>query len=172
MLVLANKRRSSNMEMIMAFVRKACLGLIVALASFDASAQNSAQIGTLSCDVSRGIGLFVVEKQTLSCVFEDGKGNVENYTGSIDQFGVAIGEVAAGHLVWGVVAATSGLPEGALAGTYAGVGANASIGAGGGANVLVGGGNRAFSLQPISVEAQKGINIAGGVTAVTLKPAP
>ncbi len=155
----------------MAFVRKACLGLIVALASLEASAQNSAQIGTLSCDVSRGIGLFVFEKQTLSCNFDDGKGNVQSYTGSIDQFGVALGEVAAGHLVWGVVAATSGVPQGALAGTYAGVGANASIGAGGGANVLVGGSNRAFSLQPISVEAETGINIAGGVTALTLKPA-
>ena len=154
--------------------RKACLGCAVALISFGASAQNSAQIGTLSCDVSRGIGMFVVEKQTLSCVFKEsrGGGKVENYTGSIEEFGVALGEVASGHLVWGVVAATSGLPARALAGTYAGVGANASIGIGAGANVLVGGSGRAFSLQPVSVEGQEGINIAGGITTVTLKPAP
>lgn len=153
--------------------RKASLGCAVALIAFSASAQNSTQIGTLSCDVSRGIGMFVVEKQTLSCVFKhDSSGKAENYTGSIDEFGVALGEVAAGHLVWSVVAATSGLPAGALAGTYAGVGANASIGVGAGANILVGGSGRAFSLQPISVEGQEGINIAGGVTTVTLKAAP
>jgi hypothetical protein len=52
------------------------------------------------------------------------------------------------------------------------VGANASIGAGAGANILVGGTGNAFSLQPISVEGQIGINIAGGVTTVTLKAAP
>ena len=43
----------------------------------------------------------------------------------------------------------------------AGVGANASVGAGAGANILVGGSGNAFSLQPISVEGQIGINIAG-----------
>jgi hypothetical protein len=157
----------------MAFFRKACFGFIVAMIPLDASAEDSTQIGTLSCDVSRGIGMFVVEKQTLSCVFKNsGSGKSENYAGSIDQYGVALGEVAEGHLVWGVIAATSGLPAGALAGTYAGVGANASIGAGAGANILVGGSGRAFSLQPLSVEGQIGINIAGGVTTVTLRPAP
>jgi hypothetical protein len=155
----------------MAYLRNACFGFIIALIPLEASSQDSTQIGTLSCDVSRGIGMFVVEKQTLSCVFKDRSGKVDNYTGSIDQFGVALGEVAEGHLVWGVIAATSGVPAGALAGTYAGVGANASIGAGAGANILVGGSGNAFSLQPISVEDQIGINIAGGVTTVTLKPA-
>ena len=81
-------------------------------------------------------------------------------------------EVKEGHLVWGVVTAASGVPKGALAGTYAGVGANASLGVGAGANVLVGGSDKAFSLQPVSVEGQQGINIAGGVTTVTLVAAP
>ncbi len=142
-----------------------------ALIPFDASAE-SAQIGTLACDVSKGIGMIVMEKQKLSCVFKQHKGGADNYTGSIDQYGVALGEVASGHLIWGVVAATSGLPAGALAGTYGGVGANASVGPGAGANILVGGTGRAFSLQPISVEGQEGINFAGGVTTVTLNPAP
>jgi len=157
----------------MIFLRKTCVGCVVALTPLGAGAQDSSQIGTLSCDVSRGIGMFVVEKQTLSCTFKQhSSGNVEKSAGSIDQYGVALGEVAAGHLIWGVIAATSGLPAGALAGTYSGVGANASIGLGAGANVLVGGTGRAFSLQPISVEGQEGINIAGGVTTVTLRPTP
>jgi hypothetical protein len=60
---------------------------------------------------------------------------------------------------------------GALAGTYAGAGAEATAGVGLGANVLVGGSGKAFSLQPISVEGQVGVNIAAGVTRVTLAPA-
>jgi hypothetical protein len=156
----------------MAHFRSACFGLIVALVPLEASSQDTTQAGRLSCDVSRGIGMFVVEKQTLSCVFDDQHGKLENYTGSIDEFGVALGEVAEGHLIWGVIAASSGVPAGALAGTYSGVGANASIGLGAGTNILVGGSGRAFSLQPISVEGQTGINIAGGVTTVTLKAAP
>lgn len=148
------------------------LGCAAVFIPFDASAE-SAQIGMLACDVSKGIGMFVVEKQKLSCTFKSDKGgNTDNYTGSIDEFGIALGEVASGHLIWGVVAATSGLQAGALAGTYAGVGANASVGPGAGANILVGGTGKAFSLQPISVEGQEGINFAGGVTTVTLNPAP
>ena len=47
-------------------------------------------------------------------------------------------------------------------------GAQATAGAGLGANALVGGTGRAFSLQPLSVSGQTGLNIAGGVTTVTL----
>ena len=86
--------------------------------------------------------------------------------------GVAIGKVNAGHLVWGVIAPAEGLPRGALAGSYGGVGVEATAGAGLGANVLVGGTGRAFSLQPLSIEGQTGVNIAGGVTTVTLVASP
>lgn len=62
--------------------RKASFGCVVALISFGANALNSTQIGTLSCDVSRGIRMFIVEKQALSCAFKDSRnGKVENYTG-------------------------------------------------------------------------------------------
>jgi hypothetical protein len=99
-------------------------------------------------------------------------GPPEPYLGHIDEYGVALGAVGQGHLIWGVVAPAAGLPHGALAGTYAGVGAEASAGAGLGANVLVGGTGRAFSLQPLSIEGQVGLNIAGGITTVTLLPPP
>src|SRR5262245_49451076 len=67
---------------------------MVALGALPASAQVTSQVGTLSCDVSEGIGMILVEKQTLSCVFTSNKTNAtENYTGSIDQFGVELGEI-------------------------------------------------------------------------------
>jgi Protein of unknown function (DUF992) len=154
----------------MTFLRKACLVGVMAMMPLAASAQETNRIGTLSCDVSGGIGMFVSQKQTMSCVFkQDGRAHVEKYNGSIDQFGVELGEVSAGHLIWEVVAATKGHRAGALAGTYSGVGTNASIGLGAGANVLVGGTGRAFQLQPISVQGQTGVNFAGGITTFTLR---
>lgn len=151
-------------------LRATILGGLLVLFASSAGAQHATRVGTLTCDVSTGLGLFVFEKQRLTCTFEEaGTGRTDGYHGSIDQFGVALGEVKQGYLVWAVLAATAGVPDGALAGTYAGVGANASLGAGAGVNILVGGTGRAFSLQPLSVEGQIGLNIAGGVTTVTLR---
>ena len=143
-----------------------------ALAS-PALAQPAAQVGTLSCDVSAGVGMILMQKQTMTCLFAPTNGGPpEPYLGRIDEFGVALGAVNQGHLVWGVIAPSSGVPRGALSGTYGGIGAQATAGVGLGANVLVGGTGRAYSLQPISVEGQTGLNIAGGVTTVTLLPPP
>jgi hypothetical protein len=138
-----------------------------------AAEEMTGKVGVLSCDVSAGIGLFVVEKQTMTCVFKPDKGGpIDQYTGKIDEYGIALGEVKAGRLDWVVIATAAGVPHGALAGQYGGVGADASVGAGVGANVLVGGTGRAFSLQPLSVEGEVGLNLAVGVTTVTLTSMP
>ncbi|RBP07358.1 uncharacterized protein DUF992 [Roseiarcus fermentans] len=155
--------------------RLATLTAVLALlAAAPASAQKTAtQIGKLSCDVSAGVGFIVEQKQTMRCLFTPLDGAPpEPYLGRIDEFGIALGAVGQGHLIWGVVAPAAGIPHGALSGTYVGVGAEATAGAGLGANVLVGGTGRAFSLQPLSVEGQVGLNIAGGVTTVTLLSPP
>jgi hypothetical protein len=153
-------------------VRQFAIG-VIATAAATLPAAAGVKVGTLACDVSRGIGLILFQKQTMTCAFRADRGGPPDlYTGRIDEVGIAIGEVGAGHLIWGVIAPDSGVPQGALAGTYAGVGAEATVGAGVGANLLVGGTGRAFSLQPISVEGQVGLNIAGGVTTVTLVPSP
>jgi len=147
-------------------------GALTGLAASQAPAQ-TAQVGQLVCDVSAGVGMILMQKQTMRCLFTPANGAPpEPYLGRIDEFGVALGEVSQGQLIWGVVAPATGVPRGALSGTYVGVGAEASAGAGLGANVLVGGTGRAFSLQPVSVEGQVGLNIAGGVTTVTLLPPP
>jgi Protein of unknown function (DUF992) len=144
-----------------------------ALATSPAPAQNATQVGRLSCDVSAGVGMILTQSQTLRCMFIPANGGPsEPYLGHIDEYGVALGAVGQGHLIWGVFAPAAGLPHGALAGTYGGVGAQATAGVGVGANALVGGTGRAFSLQPLSVEGQVGLNIAGGVTTVTLLPPP
>lgn len=147
----------------------AAAAALTALVATPALAQTFVKAGTLTCDVSAGIGLILAQNQTMTCAFQPLSGGPpDQYTGRIDKFGVAIGAVQQGTLVWGVLAPAEGVPHGALAGSYVGVGAEATAGVGLGANALIGGMGRSFSLQPLSVEGQTGVNIAGGVTTVTL----
>jgi hypothetical protein len=148
------------------------LGAAAALTAFVASAafaQDSVKVGTLTCDVSAGIGMLISQQQTMTCSFDPASGGPpDSYTGRIEKFGLALGAVQQGTMVWGVLAPATGFPHGALAGTYGGVGAEATAGAGLGANLLVGGTGRSFSLQPLSVQGQTGLNFAAGVTTLTL----
>lgn len=162
-----------------AAARAAALGAGLAVAGSlmlapAAMAQSETKIGTLTCDVSGGVGLLVVEKQTMTCQFKpDKEGVINAYTGKIETFGLALGGLEKSHLIWGVIAQTSDAPVvGALAGKYVGASADAAFGPGLGANALVGGSGNAFALQPISVEGEIGINIAAGVTELTLTAAP
>ena len=49
-----------------------------------------------------------------------------------------------------------------------GISADASVGVGLGENILMGGSDSAFMLQPSPYEGQVGLNVAAGVTTVTL----
>jgi Protein of unknown function (DUF992) len=153
------------------------LGLfsILALAAMTGpgAADNKIKSGILECDVSAGVGLIFREKQTMNCKFTLLKGGaVDRYTGSIDEVGLSIGATEGGILVWSVLAAQQGVPAGALAGTYKGISADASVGVGLGENILMGGSDSAFMLQPSSYEGQVGLNVAAGVTTVTLTWVP
>jgi hypothetical protein len=96
----------------------------------------------------------------------------EQYNGSISKFGVDIGYSTAGVMLWSVVAPTSDIGKGDLAGTYGGATAGGSLGVGGGVNVLVGGFDESIALQPVSIEENNGLNLAAGVATLTLDPAP
>jgi hypothetical protein len=138
------------------------------------AAQGAAQeryirAGVLRCDVSAGIGLIVGSTRTLSCVFEPTRGRAERYQGRVQHAGLDIGATTRGVMVWGVLASAR-LSPGALAGTYAGAAAEATVGLGLGANALFGGSERGVALQPVSVQAQAGLNIALGVASLTLEP--
>ncbi len=143
-----------------------------ALSILPASAANTTRIGALECDVAPGVGVVITSSKALDCWFFRDDGRAERYVGTISRFGLALGATGPGHLDWAVFAPTAGLQPGSLAGDYGGVGASATAGVGLGANALVGGSNRSFSLQPFSVQAQIGVDVAAGVTAVTLEYAP
>ncbi len=141
--------------------------LVIAMPA-DAQRQDRIQAGTLTCDVSPGIGLIVTSQRDLNCNFLPVEGPAEAYIGTITKVGVDIGATTGGVLVWAVYAPTN-RGYGALSGDYAGASAEATVGGGLGANVLVGGSNRTIALQPLSGQAQTGLNIAAGVAEIRLR---
>ncbi|HTZ71099.1 MAG TPA: DUF992 domain-containing protein [Acetobacteraceae bacterium] len=136
-----------------------------------ASAAARVKVGVLTCQVASGWGFIFGSSRRLRCTYS-GSGRTDHYIGAIKQFGVDIGYVQSGVIVWGVFSPTTDLGAGALSGDYGGATADASLGIGGGANVLVGGSTKSISLQPLSVEGEKGLNVAAGIAAISLKTAP
>jgi hypothetical protein len=124
--------------------------------------------GVLDCTVEGGIGFIIGSSKRLTCTYRPEHGRPQLYAGRISKFGLDIGVTGRTVIVWAVLTSQVGFPFGALAGSYAGVSAEASVGLGVGANALIGGTGRSFVLQPFSVQAQTGINIAAGITSLSL----
>jgi len=142
-------------------------GSLAVLGTTPASAAATVKAGVLTCHVSSGWGFVFGSSRSLRCTYS-GSGHVEHYVGQIKKWGVDIGYVQSGVIVWGVFAPTTDLGAGALAGSYGGATGGASVGVGADANVLVGGSNSEISLQPVSLEGDKGLNIAAGIGSITL----
>jgi hypothetical protein len=126
------------------------------------------QVGVLECIVQPGIGLIVVSSKALACTLSPGAGPPERYTGRINKVGIDIGFTGRSVIIWAVFSAQSHYSQGSIAGTYVGLSAQASVAIGLGANVLLGGSGSSLALQPLSVQAQLGLNLAAGVTGLTL----
>jgi hypothetical protein len=124
--------------------------------------------GVLTCNVASGFGFIFGSSRAINCTFAPGGGPPQHYAGAINKFGVDIGYVQGGVMVWAVLAPTTNPDPGSLAGTYVGATASATVGVGIGANVLVGGSGNSISLQPISIEGNTGLNVAGGVAELSL----
>jgi hypothetical protein len=142
--------------------------LALATVSSTAPAANHVKIGVLTCATGPSIGLLITSSERISCSFVPDGGNPEHYGGHIRKFGLDIGITAASVIIWAVFAAQSGYQPGSLAGNYIGVSAEETVVVGLGANVLVGGSNKSIALQPLSLQAQAGLNLAVGVTHLDL----
>ncbi|WP_246504303.1 DUF992 domain-containing protein [Bradyrhizobium agreste] len=128
------------------------------------------RVGTLTCNISPGVGMIVAGQRQLSCIYASARGRArEAYEGTVSTLGLDIGATSGGQLVWTVFAPTT-LRQAALAGTYTGATAGGTVGAGVGANLLVGGSDRTIALQPVSVQAQTGVNVAAGISRMELRP--
>ena len=134
-----------------------------------AQAASPVKLGVLTCQVDGGVGRIVASKRELSCIFQDVDGSpIERYAGEISRIGLDIGTTDYSDMGWGVFSLAAPYTPGALQGTYAGISGSVSVGVGLGANVLIGGLERSFALQPISVEASRGLNLAVGVASLRL----
>jgi Protein of unknown function (DUF992) len=134
-----------------------------------ARAAGGVKIGVLTCHVEGGIGLIIGSAKGADCAFSSG-GRVEHYRGTVGKLGVDIGITGQTVLAWAVFA-PGAVQHGALRGSYTGLSAEATIGVGLGANVLVGGFRHGINLQPISIQAQTGLNVAAGIGSLTLRSA-
>ena len=146
------------------------LGLLTAIAP--AQAEGGVKAGTLTCNVSSGWGFVFGSSRELRCTYSPSPGVGEHYSGTISKYGVDIGYTSNAVMVWVVVAPAAKLDPGALAGDYGGATGSATIGVGLGANVLVGGSKNSIALQPLSIEGNTGLNVAGGIGALTLRHEP
>jgi hypothetical protein len=134
-------------------------------------ATREAQVGVLNCTVEGGTGFIIGSKKTLNCTFERSDARPsETYLGEIKKFGIDIGRTQVSKLSWAVFAPSKSVEEfGRLAGSYGGVSGEVTVGVGLGANFLVGGFDKSIALQPLSLQAQTGLNIAAGISSLELR---
>src|SRR5215813_10137820 len=145
------------------------LELLGGVVAFGTSAQAQAvKAGIMTCNVASGFGFIFGSSRAVNCTFAPNGVAPQHYVGAINKFEVDIGYVEGAVMTWAVLAPTNNPEPGLLAGTYVGATGSTSVGVGVGANVLLGGFGNSISLQPLSVEGNKGINVAGGIAEMTL----
>jgi hypothetical protein len=136
------------------------------------SAKAWVQAGRLDCRSAGGTTFVVGAVVRYRCVFFSAAGaRPHRYYARVNRLGVDLGYNNGVGLGWSVLASNRYIGRGDLAGSYGGVQANASLGLGGGANALIGGSANTVALQPLSGQAQSGINVSAGVAGLTLIPA-
>lgn len=153
----------------------AIAAITLAAAAPAAAQQRGIELGLLDCVVEGGTGFIFGSTKDVSCTYTPNNDDfdAESYFGVISKYGIDIGTTEAGFMRWLVLAPSDNIyAPGALAGDYVGASAEASAGVGAGANLLVGGaGGETFTLQPLSVQTQTGINFALGVAQFQLRSA-
>ena len=146
------------------------VGIVALLAATAGAEAMPVRAGVLKCQGGRNVGLVLGSVASLDCVFRSGGHPPETYVATVRRFGLDLGVTQSTKMTWAVNGPSSRFTRGELAGTYGGLGANASMGGGGGGNFLVGGAGHAYALQPLSVQGQRGFNIAAGVAGLELEP--
>lgn len=146
-----------------------CLSLVMGASRANAQ-ESRARAGELVCRGGPSVGLIVGSSQRLSCTFRSFEtGRRYTYSGTMSRVGLDIGVTSGSRLLWLVFSAQSRVKRNTLAGRYVGASGDASFGFGLGANILIGGRNRSISLQPLSIQGQTGVNLAVGVSRLTLR---
>ncbi|SJZ80248.1 DUF992 domain-containing protein [Consotaella salsifontis] len=147
--------------------------LASAMVALPLSASADSELGSLVCHSNGSTGFIIGSSENLVCEFTPANSQAphELYNAKLDNFGLDVGVTGETVMQWTVLSVGGNdYKPWSLAGTYGGASADASFAAGGGVKVLAGADN-GLTLQPISVQAQSGVNAAIGVTKFTLSPA-
>lgn len=156
-------------------LRTTCVSAIAAamlMAAMPGSSQAAVEVGGLTCRSTGAVGYVVGATLNLECLFAPSAGGpTHRYVGVVRRIGVDLGVTQGVSLGWIVFAPTGAIHPGDLAGNYGGVQGNVSVGVGVGANALVGGSNNTFALQPVSAQAQTGLNVSAGLEGLELRAA-
>lgn len=137
-----------------------------------AAQQRGVELGVLDCTIEGGSGFIIGSKKDLRCAFKPANATFapESYFGAVQKWGIDIGSTDQAIMQWIVLAPSSNIyAPGALAGDYVGASAEVTAAVGAGANLLVGGSGNTFTLQPLSLQTQTGLNLAVGVTNFQLR---
>jgi hypothetical protein len=147
----------------------------LAISSLPAPAQEGGvELGMLDCAIGGGTGFIIGSKKDLHCTFRPTNDTFapESYFGVVSKWGIDIGSTDGAVMRWLVLAPSNNIyAPGALAGDYIGASAEVTAAVGAGANLLVGGTGNTFTLQPLSVQTQTGLNLALGVTSFEMRSA-
>jgi hypothetical protein len=150
----------------------AALAAVVISAVPAAAQQAGVELGMLDCAIEGGTGFIIGSKKDMRCTFNSANETFapESYVGVVSKWGIDIGTTEGAVMRWLVLAPSNNIyAPGALAGDYIGASAEVTAAIGAGANLLVGGLNNTFTLQPLSVQTQTGLNLALGVTSFELR---
>jgi hypothetical protein len=151
------------------FLKIALVAGIAWIASSIIASAQSVRAGTLTCEGQGSIGLILGSNERLLCTYQPASGGpARRFTGRITRLGLDLGIRGKSVMIWGVLASSRELPGNALVGQFVGAAADASLGLGAGAQVLVGGTRKSIVLQPLSVKASVGVNLAAGVAGLRL----
>jgi hypothetical protein len=137
-----------------------------------AAQQGGIELGVLDCIVEPGTGFIFGSTKDVRCTFTPANQEFapESYFGAVRKWGLDIGSTDEAVMRWFVFGPSLNIyAPGALAGDYVGASAEVTAAVGAGASVLVGGSGNTFTLQPVSVQTQTGLNVALGVTDFELR---
>lgn len=153
---------------------RATLGRAMLGAFFIPGAFADAELGVLICKSvpDSRVNLVIRSTVDIKCTLQYAGGAIEHYKG---ETGIAIGLDLSfkgdEEFAFTVIAASAIAPGNhPLSGKYIGGKASASAGFGIGAAALVGGSNDGFGLNPVSLDTNRGVGIAGGIGFLYIEP--
>ena len=115
-------------------LKLAVAALALTAVSGSAHAGSGVQAGTLTCELTGKTNFILVSKRKFNCRFDPaGDKAIESYSGEITSIGVDLEVTSSEQIVWLVLAPSTNIPAGGIAGSYGGAGASATAGVGLGA---------------------------------------